>query len=122
MLGALALAIPLRKNLPVALLTTLYTNPFTIVPIYLLAYGYGQLLLGASQAPMPIEPFLWDWGDFTGSLRGMWTWVLALGKPLAVGLGALSVTLAAIGYFSAELAWRLYVVMAWRARARRRRR
>jgi len=122
MLGALALAIPLRKNLPVALLTTLYTNPFTIVPIYLLAYGYGQLLLGASQAPVPIEPFLWDWGDFFGSLRGMWTWVLALGKPLAVGLGALAVTLAALGYFGAELAWRLYVVMAWRARARRRRR
>ncbi|HEX6318665.1 MAG TPA: DUF2062 domain-containing protein [Burkholderiales bacterium] len=122
MLGAVALAIPLRKNLPVALLTTLYTNPFTIVPIYLLAYGYGQLLLGASQAPMPIEPFLWDWGDFTGSLRGMWTWVLALGKPLAVGLGALALTLAAVGYFSAELAWRLYVVIAWRARARRRRR
>ena len=39
MLTALILAIPLRRNLPVALLMTLYTNPFTIVPLYLLAYG-----------------------------------------------------------------------------------
>ena len=45
MLGALLLAIPLKKNLPVALLLTLYTNPFTIVPLYVLAYGYGQLAM-----------------------------------------------------------------------------
>jgi len=122
MLGALALAIPLKKNLPVALLMTLYTNPFTIVPLYLLAYGYGQLLLGMTQAAAPIEPFLWDWGDFGGSLRGLADWMLALGKPLALGLVALAATLAVVGYFAVELAWRGYVAAAWRARARRRRR
>ena len=122
MLGALALAIPLKKNLPVALLTTLYTNPFTIVPLYLLAYGYGQLLLGASPGNAPVEPFLWDWSDFGGSLRGLWAWVFALGRPLDVGLVALASTLAAVGYFSTELGWRAYVVTAWRARARRQRR
>ena len=37
MLTAALLAIPLRKNLPVALACTLYTNPFTIVPLYLFA-------------------------------------------------------------------------------------
>jgi uncharacterized protein (DUF2062 family) len=121
MLAALALAIPLKKNLPVALLMTLYTNPFTIVPLYLLAYGYGQLLLGMTQAAAPIEPFLWDWGEFGGSLRALWDWALALGKPLAVGLVALAATLAVVGYFAVELAWRAYVVTTWRARARRRR-
>jgi uncharacterized protein (DUF2062 family) len=121
MLGALALAIPFRKNLPVALLMTLYTNPFTIVPLYLLAFGYGQLLLGASQSAVTVEPFLWDWSDFAGSLRARWEWIFALGRPLAVGLAALALTLAAAGYAATELAWRAYVVMAWRARARRRR-
>ena len=33
MLVALLLAVPLRKNIPVALVTTFYTNPFTIVPL-----------------------------------------------------------------------------------------
>ena len=121
MLTALALAIPLRKNLPVALLTTFYTNPFTIVPLYLLAFGYGQLLLGMTQAALPVEPFLWDWGDFAGSLRGFWAWIFALGKPLALGLVALGLTLAALGYIAVEVAWRAYVVITWRARARRRR-
>jgi uncharacterized protein len=121
MIGALILAIPLRKNIPVALLATLYTNPFTIVPLYMLAYGYGQLLLGATQGAMPFEPFLWDWSDISGSLREFGVWTLSLGKPLGVGLVALALTLAAIGYLAVELGWRAYVVSAWRARARRRR-
>lgn len=122
MLGALLLAIPLRKNIPVALLITLYTNPLTIVPLYLLAYGYGQLLLGATQGAMPFEPFLWNWSDIGGSLREFAAWSLSLGKPLAIGLVALAVTLAAVGYFVVEFAWRAYVVMAWRARAKRKNR
>jgi uncharacterized protein (DUF2062 family) len=120
MLGALLLAIPLRKNIPVALLITLYTNPLTIVPLYLLAYGYGQLLLGATHGAMPLEPFLWDWSDLGGSLREFGVWTMALGKPLAIGLLALATTLAAVGYFVMGLAWRAYVVLAWRSRARKR--
>ena len=119
MLGALLLAIPLRKNIPVALLVTLYTNPLTIVPLYLLAYAYGQLLLGATQGATPLEPFFWNWGDIGGSLREFGAWTLNLGKPLAVGLLALSGTLAVVGYFVAELAWRAYIVLAWRARKKR---
>ena len=42
MLGAALMAIPCRVNLPVALITTLYTNPFTIVPLYLIAYWIGS--------------------------------------------------------------------------------
>src|SRR5258706_16166985 len=50
MLGAALLAVPLRKNLPVALLMTLFTNPLTILPLYVLAYGYGSPLLGGAWA------------------------------------------------------------------------
>lgn len=35
-----------RVNLPIALLTTLYTNPFTILPLYVLAYKLGTWVLG----------------------------------------------------------------------------
>jgi len=121
MLGAALLAIPLKRNLPVALLVTLYTNPLTIVPLYLLAYGYGQLLLGVGHAKVPVEPFVWDWGDIGASLQGLVAWTMSLGKPLGVGLVALAITLAVAGYFATELGWRLYVVSAWRARAHRRR-
>jgi uncharacterized protein len=122
MLVAALLAVPLRKNLPVALLTTLYTNPFTIVPLYLLAYEYGKLLLGADHRAAVVAPFQMDWSHLLASLRGLTEWSLSLGKPLAVGLPALAITLAALGYFGVHLAWRAYVVLAWRARRRRRRR
>jgi len=122
MLFALLAAIALRKNVPVALLTTLYTNPITIVPLYLLAYEYGRILLGATAQGRPhAAPFTWDWWDIAGSLREFLAWSLGMGKPLAVGLVALAVTLAALGYIGVKFAWRVHVVSQWRARARRRR-
>ncbi len=122
MLTVLVLAIPLRRNLPVALLMTFYTNPLTIVPLYLLAYGYGTLLLGGGNARPKIEPFEMDWGNFLDSMGRMLDWTLSLGEPLLVGLVALAVTLAALGYTAVQLGWRVYVVLAWRARRERRRR
>ena len=110
MLAALILCIPLRKNIPVALAVTLYTNPFTIVPLYVIAYEYGRLLVGDGAVPRHLVPDGWDFS-------GLWQWMLDLGKPLAVGLIALALTLALVGYLAAKLAWRLHVVRAWRRRA-----
>jgi uncharacterized protein (DUF2062 family) len=121
MLTAALLALPLKKNLPVALATTLYTNPLTIAPLYLLAYGYGRLLLGFGHQPAAkIEPFVWNWSDWWGSCEEMFHWMISLGPPLAVGLVALAVTLAVLGYAAARIGWRVYITLAWRARARRR--
>jgi len=119
MLTALLLAIPLKKNLPVALIVTLYTNPFTIVPLYVLAYAYGELLLPGERAS-GVTPFAFDWSDFGASMVALGDWAVSLGKPLAVGLVALACTLAVVGYAAVQIAWRVYVVSAWRARARRR--
>lgn len=120
MLTALLLAAPLKKNVPIALLVTLYTNPLTIVPLYVIAFEYGNLLLGRGHGLGGIEPFVMDWSDWLGSMQAMAHWCLSLGKPLAVGLLALALTLAAVGYFVARLGWRLYVTAAWRARLRKR--
>jgi uncharacterized protein (DUF2062 family) len=77
------------------------------VPLYVLAYGYGAALLPGKQAALPASL------DLSG--------LMALGKPLLVGLLALACTLALLGYIAVQLAWRAWVVTAWRARARRRR-
>jgi uncharacterized protein (DUF2062 family) len=121
MLTAALLAVPLKKNLPVALVTTLYTNPLTIAPLYLLAYGYGRLLLGAGGAPPAIQPYEWDWAHWIDSAQALMHWTLALGKPLAVGLVALALTLSVLGYAAVQIGWRAYVVLAWRTRAKQRR-
>jgi len=118
MLGALLCAIPLRKNIPVALAVTLYTNPLTIVPLYLLAYEYGKLLVGGDASFTPEPEF--DWSHLSHSLEAWLAWLLSLGKPLAVGLIALALTLAAAGYALVQITWRAHVILAWRKRRRRR--
>ena len=114
MLGSLLLAIPLRKNIPVALAITFYTNPFTIVPLYLVAFAYGTLLVGDKGEPHHLVPDTWN-------PSGVWHWALDLGKPLGIGLVALALTLALVGYLVTALAWRAHVVRAWRKRASARR-
>jgi uncharacterized protein len=118
MLTALLLAIPFKRNIPVALLVTLYTNPLTIVPLYVLAFEYGNLLLGRGHGLAAIEPFAMNWTDWLGSMRALADWCVAMGKPLALGLVALALTLAALGYAATEIAWRLYVIRAWKRRKR----
>jgi uncharacterized protein (DUF2062 family) len=120
MITALLLVVPFRKNLPVALVLTLYTNPLTIVPLYLAAYQYGALLLGTKARADPVPVFQMDWADWGGSLHALVDWSLALGKPLALGLVALALTHAAAGYLVARVGWRIYVTAAWRARTRKR--
>ena len=121
MVTAALIAIPLKKNLPVALATTLYTNPLTIAPLYLLAYGYGRLLLGAGRDPAELQAYEWDWSNWIDSAQALVHWAVALGKPLAVGLVALAITLAALGYVAVQIGWRIYLALAWRRRGAQRR-
>jgi uncharacterized protein (DUF2062 family) len=114
MLGALILAIPFRANVPLAMFVTLYTNPLTIVPIYFVAYGYGRLILGTGDVDPQKKAFEWP-----SSIDGFLHWAQSLGKPLGIGLLALALTLGLVGYCATRLAWRAYVVSAWRRRARR---
>lgn len=114
MLGAAFCAIKFRVNLPVALLVTLYTNPFTIVPLYLLAYQIGRLLIGDSGGflvPPPLNP-----ADFVAWSQAMQDWMLAVARPLTVGLIVLADVLALAGYLLTRGAWRLYLVRHWHRR------
>ncbi len=120
MLCAAILAIGSRRNLPVALFTTFYTNPLTILPLYWLAFELGHRLLGQTgQHNMPPEP-QWStlhWQDWP--LAGL-GWLKELGLPLAVGLPTLALLLACSGYLLVDFAWRWHVRYAWRRRQQNR--
>lgn len=120
MLVAALIAIPLRVNLPVALATTLYTNPFTIGPLYLLAYVIGRLIIGGNGAALSPPPEM-EWSRPGASFEAFLGWTLSLGAPLALGLLALALILAALGYACVQIGWRAYVTRAWRRRRRSRR-
>ncbi|OFZ85856.1 MAG: hypothetical protein A2V78_02150 [Betaproteobacteria bacterium RBG_16_64_18] len=119
MLTAAILCVVLKVNLPVALFTTLYTNPFTIGPLYLVAYQIGRLMVSGRGAPATPPPDM-DWSHLGVWLETFAHWMLSLGKPLGIGLVALALALAALGYLLVQLAWRAYVIRAWRRRAQRR--
>src|SRR3989475_1085693 len=112
MLTAAILAIALRVNLPVALATTLYTNPLTIGPLYVIAYWIGTLLVPGDSAPFSHPPGF-DWSNLGAWLRALLEWSLSLGKPLAVGLVALAVSFAIAGCVVLQLAWSANLIMAW---------
>ena len=116
---AALLAVAFRVNLPVAVVVTLYTNPFTIVPLYVLAYEIGALIVAGNGAALSHAPGI-DWSHLGASIQAYFEWMLTLGKPLAVGLLALAVGLAVVGYVFVQLAWRAYVMLAWRRRKARR--
>ena len=114
MLGAAISAVAFKVNLPLALLVTLYTNPFTIVPLYLLAYQIGRLTIGESNGFLPPPGF--DPANFIGWTEGMQQWMLAVAKPLGIGLLLLASGLAVAGYFATRAAWRAWLIAAWRRR------
>jgi hypothetical protein len=120
MLGAGIAAVIFRVNLPAALLTTLYTNPVTIVPLYLVAYQIGSFVLGATGGPPPAPPPPWDWSAQMASVEALGTWAMGLGAPLALGVFLLACILAAVGYTAVRLLWNVHLRRAWVGRRRRR--
>ena len=118
--GAL-LAIAFHVNLPIAVLVTLYSNPFTIVPLYYAAFKLGQLVLFQSGGELPQLAFSLEGKGFSEWLPAALHWLASVGKPLVVGLPLLALLLAVIGYFATDWTWRLYVRCAWRSRRQRRR-
>jgi hypothetical protein len=120
MLGAGIAALWLRVNLPVALLTTLYTNPVTIVPLYLIAFQIGAFVLGATGGRPPAPPPEWVWSQPAATMQAYSDWVLGLGAPLALGVLLLALLLAGAGYVAVRVFWNVYLRLAWAARKRRR--
>jgi uncharacterized protein len=114
-LFAAVAAVVLRANLPVAALSTLVTNPFTVAPIYFAAYRLGQALLGgepalteaAMEPPLELEVGFWK----------LWFQrVVDAGPPLVVGLAIFATGLSLAAYLVVDQAWRLLAMRAWRRR------
>jgi len=118
MLGAAICAVIFRVNLPLAMATTLYTNPFTIVPLYIVAFAIGHWALPGEgrqfvAPPEPGENGLIAW------MHALTDWMVGLGTPLALGLVLLGAGLAITAYVAVRLAWRIYLMCVWHQRSRR---
>lgn len=109
-----------KVNLPLAVFVTLYSNPFTIVPLYLLAFTLGRWVTGSElQDLQMLDPTMLD-RNFSEWLPILGEYLATYGKPLITGLVLLASLLAVCGYLLVRIVWRICVIHAWRKRIRSR--
>lgn len=109
-------AVLLRANVPVAIGSTLVTNPVTFAPIYYGAYRIGLWVTGESRAADAPPGGLDTQQLLRRAEAGPWARLSNLGKPLLVGLAVVSTSMGLLVYFGISLFWR------WRVLAKRRKR
>ncbi len=110
--GTLLVCAGIRGNVVAGGVATFYTNPFTTVPLYALAFYLGALVMPGTQT-LPPWSSVAPGGDF--SVQAMAAWIQALGTPLLVGLPTLGLLLAALGYAAVQLMW---LAPAWQRKRR----
>ncbi len=116
---AAILAIVFRVNLPVAVITTLYTNPLTWPPLILAAYGIGSWVTGGNGVGYQDFNFDWHvqpWSEFPAAFGD---WLLGLGTTFLIGDLILACLLAVLGYIAVQVGWRLHIQAYLRRRKRR---
>lgn len=116
LIGAIV-CIPLRANIPACVFTTLYTNPFTFVPLYVLAYNIGRLATGDSAPFVMPHDVSWSWAGMLRIFPDLLTWVGSMGNTLLVGLAIQLTVFAIAGYWFTMIAWRVIVTRAWKRRS-----
>jgi len=111
--AAALLALPVRANVPVAILITFITNPLTTPFIWAFAIWIGRWALHFDQA-VPGSP-LQDAANST------WVqWLMSdIGPALVVGLLIVTAVMAIGGYALSVLGWRLWIAHKWRQRHNR---
>jgi uncharacterized protein (DUF2062 family) len=106
-------AIVMRANIPIAVASTLVSNPVTFGPIYYGAYRLGVWVTGSKERPKTLDL------DHPQSAVAdedlpFWQRITNLGKPLLVGLSITAVLMGLLTYGIISLLWR------WRTLAKRR--
>ncbi|MBR7800538.1 DUF2062 domain-containing protein [Undibacterium fentianense] len=121
MISAIGLTLILKVNLPMALIGTFLTNPFTIVPIYMAAYGIGQSILGVSNwKQLPAFPEV-EWSTPSLTVQNWLNWGSELGTPWLLGMLILATILASLAYLCIHTGWHLSHYLAVRNRQQRQR-
>ena len=121
-----ALAIVLRANVPMAVASTLVTNPVTFGPVYYGAYHLGVWVLGENSASLPeaLQPV--EAKDsvadrtWTESVSEWFKTITTVGKPLAVGLVILACVFGILVYLLVNMIWVLKTRWSRRQRIRQR--
>jgi uncharacterized protein (DUF2062 family) len=101
-------AVLLRCNLPLSVGLVFVTNPFTMPPLFFMAYKIGALIIG-----VPVEQMEFEFSSYWlgNSLNSVW-------KPFLLGCLICGLFFGCVGYVTVSQLWRLHVVRHWQRRKR----
>lgn len=105
MLMAAVLSIFFRANVPIAMVMTWISNPFTFVPINYFIYLVGTWVLGKTVETINIQEFNWKIDNLHTLGSSFTAWISQFGKAYFVGLPIVAIGIPIIGYFSILLLW-----------------
>jgi len=111
MLMAALLALALRVNIPVATVSTFFSNPLTMGPIYYFSYQVGVDLLRIQPTPFEFEMSM-EW--VTHQFVSIW-------QPMLLGCMLVGSIAALIGFVLLDVLWR-YSLHDYKSRKRKKRR
>lgn len=130
---AATMAVVLRANLPIAVASTLVTNPVTFGPVYYGAYRLGRTILGEealseTDALKALDKAQTQAQTTTDASDKGWSERLSLGlkqfgkigKPLIVGLAVVATTSGLLVYFLVSGVWAFKTRWSRRQRMRKR--
>ena len=107
-------AVLLRANVPMAVASTLVTNPLTFGPVYYAAWRTGSAILGddgrSQPLAVPADAPQGSWWERA------WQRLQQAGKPLLLGLALFASGFGLLGYVLVTLGWRIKVLVARRRR------
>ncbi len=115
---AALLAVIFRANLPMAMVSTLVTNPFTFAPVYFLAYKLGNFILTRGESTLSDEAIDQQLAVVTTDTTTL-SWlehISNIGAPLFTGLAILASVMSVLVYFTVTMLWRLGVLLKQRKR------
>ncbi len=103
MIIAAFLSITFAANLPISVILTWISNPFTYTPIFYFAYKIGKIIINADINVDEKEI------DILSNIKDIW-------EPLLLGSIILAIIGSIISYILIRVYWRYYVIKVWSKR------
>jgi len=103
MIIAAFLSITFAANLPISVILTWISNPFTYTPIFYFAYKIGKIIINADINVDEKEI------DMLSNIKDIW-------EPLLLGSIILAIIGSIISYILIRVYWRYYVIKVWSKR------
>lgn len=115
LLGAVC-AVALRCNVAAAVAATWLTNPFTLVPIWGLAFWLGGLVIPSGDVSQAPAALALEWTSPATWVPAFWAWLRAMGPTWLVGMPLAALVLGVAAYAVVFYAWTVVIKLERRRR------